>query len=261
MSANAPLIAEATDLAKRWADSAGLQPVSFTLSSSELVVVRGRSGSGKSTLLALLAGWIAPDGGTLVRLGAWGANGIDRTWRGTAILPQVIAPIAELTMTENVALPLRLSGSTRHVAGEHARQMLDRLDLTDEADRAASDASLGQQQRMALARAAVVEPIVLLADEPTSHQDAGHIATVLELLAIRGRRRNAASSSPATIRPSPTSPTVCSTSTAETNSAGPVSRSRRSAPGGLRGTTSTPPGRSPAALGRRWPSPATARRR
>ena len=58
---DATLLAEATDLTKRWADGAGLQPLSFTLSSSELVVVRGRSGSGKSTLLSLLAGWISPD--------------------------------------------------------------------------------------------------------------------------------------------------------------------------------------------------------
>ena len=146
------------------------------------MVVRGRSGSGKSTLLALLAGWITPDGGSLVRLGPWAANGVDRTWRGTAILPQVIAPVAELTMTENVAMPLRLSGSPSRTAHGRAREMLERLDLTEEADRAASDASLGQQQRMALARAAVVEPVVLLADEPTSHQDAGHIVTVLELM-------------------------------------------------------------------------------
>jgi ABC-type lipoprotein export system ATPase subunit len=174
-------LAEGTDLAKRWADGAGLQPFSFTLTSNELVVVRGRSGSGKSTLLALLAGWIEPDGGQLVRLGPWAANGVERTWRGTAILPQVIAPINELTMTENVALPLRLSGSPRSAANERAREVLDRLDLTDEADRAASDASLGQQQRMAVARAAAIDPIVMLADEPSSHQDAGHVTTVLEL--------------------------------------------------------------------------------
>jgi putative ABC transport system ATP-binding protein len=176
------LLAEAVGLAKRWTDGAGLQPVTFTLSPHELVVVRGRSGSGKSTLLSLLAGWIPPDGGELRRLGAWGAGGVDRTWHGTAILPQVIAPIAELTMTENVAMPLRLAGSPRRIAGTRAREVLDRLDLTDEADRAASDASLGQQQRMGLARAAVIQPVVMLADEPTSHQDAGHIATVLELM-------------------------------------------------------------------------------
>jgi ABC-type lipoprotein export system ATPase subunit len=182
MTQHATVLAEATDLAKRWADGAGLQPFSFTLSSSELVVVRGRSGSGKSTLLSLLAGWIEPDGGQLVRLGEWGEAGVDRTWKGTAILPQVIATIAELTTTENVALPLRLTGLSREVADAQARGVLRQLDLTDEADRAASDTSLGQQQRMALGRAAVVEPIVLLADEPTSHQDAGHIATVLELM-------------------------------------------------------------------------------
>ena len=84
-SDGAVALAEATELTKRWADGAGLQPVSFTLSSGELVVVRGRSGSGKSTLLALLAGWIEPDGGRLMRLGPWGASGVDRTWRGTAI--------------------------------------------------------------------------------------------------------------------------------------------------------------------------------
>ena len=174
-------LAAATDLAKRYSDGAGLQPFSFTLSSSELIVVRGRSGSGKSTLLALLAGWIAPDGGQLVRLGPWGQGG-DRTWKGTAILPQVIAPIAELTMTENVSLAMRLTGMARRPADAKAQEVLAALDLTAEADRAASDTSLGQQQRMGLARAAVIDPIVLLADEPTSHQDAGHIATVLELM-------------------------------------------------------------------------------
>src|SRR3954452_12397854 len=109
-------LAQATDLAKHWADNAGLQPFSFGLWSNELVVVRGRSGSGKSTLLALLAGWTASDGGTLTRLGRWPDRGFHPTWKGTAILPQVIAAIMELPMTKNVALPLRLAGSTRDVA-------------------------------------------------------------------------------------------------------------------------------------------------
>lgn len=181
-AAPATVLAEATDLAKRWGDGAGLQPFSFTLASSELVVVRGRSGSGKSTLLALLAGWITPDGGRLARVGPWATPGVERTWKGTAILPQVIATIAELTSAENVALPLRLSGSARRPAEARAREILGQLDLSEEADRAASDTSLGQQQRIALARAAVIDPIVLLADEPTSHQDAGHISAILELL-------------------------------------------------------------------------------
>jgi ABC-type lipoprotein export system ATPase subunit len=175
-------LAEATDLAKRWSDEAGLKPITFSLASHELIVVRGRSGSGKSTLLALLAGWVLPDAGQLQRLGPWVANGMDRTWQGTAILPQVLAPIAELTMTENVAMPLRLAGSSWPAARQRARAILEELDLADEADRAATDSSLGQQQRMALGRAAVINPVVLLADEPTSHQDAGHIATVLGLV-------------------------------------------------------------------------------
>ena len=175
------LLASATDLAKSWGTGTGLAPVSFTLSAGELVVVRGRSGSGKSTLLALLAGWIEPDGGRLERVGPWSGD-VSQTWTGTAILPQVIAPIAELTTLENVALPSRLGGASWAEAKARARPLLRDLDLTDEADRAAVDASMGQQQRMALARAAIVEPVVLLADEPTSHQDAGHVASVLALL-------------------------------------------------------------------------------
>lgn len=175
------MLASATDLAKSWGAGTGLAPVSFALSVGELVVVRGRSGSGKSTLLALLAGWIEPDAGRLDRAGPW-SDGVARTWAGTAILPQVIAPIAELTTLENVALPLRLRGASWAESASRAGSLLRDLDLTAEADRAAVDASMGQQQRMALARAAIVEPVVLLADEPTSHQGADHVAGVLALL-------------------------------------------------------------------------------
>jgi putative ABC transport system ATP-binding protein len=182
ITADRAALAEAIELGKWWADGAGLRPVSFTLAAGELVVVRGRSGSGKSTLLALLAGWASPDSGELRRLGPWSLTTAGESWRATAILPQVLAPIAELTMTENVALPLRLSGTKWTEARRRARAVLERLDLSSEADRAATDSSLGQQQRMALARAVVIDPVVLLADEPTSHQDAGHTSAVLAVL-------------------------------------------------------------------------------
>src|SRR4051794_34161842 len=116
-------LAEATGLAKQWSAGVGLMPLTFSLAANELVMGRGRAGSGKSTRLALLAGWIEPDAGPLVRCGAW--NGIETPWRGTAIAPQVLAPIVELTMTENVALALRLSGSTWREARHRARAMLD----------------------------------------------------------------------------------------------------------------------------------------
>jgi putative ABC transport system ATP-binding protein len=98
------------------------------------------------------------------------------------MLPQVMAPIAELSTLENVALPLRLAGTSWTEARARAATMLGWLDLTAEADRPATEASMGQQQRMALARAAVIRPIVLLADEPTSHQDGGHTDTLLTML-------------------------------------------------------------------------------
>jgi ABC-type lipoprotein export system ATPase subunit len=177
----ATLLAEIDGLSKTWADGAGLAPCSLELHTGELLVVRGRSGSGKSTLLALLAGWAQADAGRITRLGAWGGEAW-MTWRGTAILPQVMAPIAELTTAENVALPLRLAGERWPAAHRRAEEMLAALDLTAEAHRPATEASMGQQQRMALARAAVIAPVVLLADEPTSHQDAGRIQSVLRVL-------------------------------------------------------------------------------
>jgi putative ABC transport system ATP-binding protein len=97
-------------------------------------------------------------------------------------VPQVLSPLAELSVAENVELVLRLAGRSRADAGGPAREVLDALDLDGLADRAATETSLGQQQRLAVARAAVAQPALLLADEPTSHQDAGHAGLVLDTL-------------------------------------------------------------------------------
>jgi ABC-type lipoprotein export system ATPase subunit len=176
------LVVCAASLSKRWDATSGLAPLSFEARSGELLMVRGRSGSGKSTLLALLAGWCEPDGGVVERLGDWAADGAWWRWHRTAVVPQVLSPLAELSVAENVELPLRLAGATLQRSTSPTAEELAALDLDELASRAATETSLGQQQRLAVARATVVRPALLLADEPTSHQDAGHAALVLAAL-------------------------------------------------------------------------------
>ena len=169
-------------VAKHWDAASGLAPLTFEAGEGEVVMVRGRSGSGKSTLLALLVGWCEPDGGTIERIGAWAEGGAWRRWDRTAIVPQVLSPLAELSVAENVELVLRLAGSGRDAAHRPAAAVLEALDLDPLAGRPATETSLGQQQRLAVARAVVAQPVVLLADEPTSHQDADHAQMVLAAL-------------------------------------------------------------------------------
>ena len=165
--------------AKHWDATSGLEPVSFTVRRGEVVVVRGRSGSGKSTLLALLAGWCTPDAGEVVRADEIAVGDVWRTWAGTAIVPQVLGLVEELSVVENVATVLRLAGRSARESAAAATEALIRLDLLDLSSRLPRETSLGQQQRLAVARASVGRPLLLLADEPTCHQDGAHGATVL----------------------------------------------------------------------------------
>ncbi len=165
---------------KRWGASSGLDPVSLVLSAGRLVVVKGRSGSGKSTLLAILAGWCEPDSGTVSRAGPLASTWT--TWQGTAVVPQVLGNVAEMTVAENIELPLRLAGQTRTAIAADVVDVAARLDLGEQLDRTPSEISVGQQQRLAVARAVVVRPTLILADEPTSHQDVDHAAMVIAAL-------------------------------------------------------------------------------
>lgn len=157
---------------KWWDATSGLRRLSLRIDAGELVVVRGRSGSGKSTLLALVAGWCSPDTGTITVDGDAGVAGLP--WSAVAIVPQVLGLVPELTVRENVA-----DGASLPTAVEAA---LDALDLVSFAGRPPAETSMGQQQRAAIARAVAASPLVLLADEPTSHQDAGHVASVVAVL-------------------------------------------------------------------------------
>ena len=140
----------------------------FELFRGELVGLVGPSGSGKTTLLNLIVGWEEADEGSL----EWAADptpAADRPWSELAILPQRVGLVEELTVSENVGLPLRLSGSA---SGERASFLLDQFGLAPLSGRIPSEISLGEQQRTGLARALIGSPALLLADEPTGHQDA-----------------------------------------------------------------------------------------
>lgn len=156
-----------------------LQSVDLTVHPGEIVTISGPSGSGKSALIAILCGFDQPDSGT-VHIHGHPLAGPPH-WHDCAVLPQAMGLATELTLAENIALPLRLAGHAH--PHQRALQLLDELDIDHLADRYPTETSYGQQQRAALARAIATNPTVLLADEPTAHLD--HNSTPLVLTALR----------------------------------------------------------------------------
>jgi putative ABC transport system ATP-binding protein len=157
---------------KRFGRQLALDAVSLRVDAGQLVAVVGRSGSGKTTLLSLLAGFSRPDSGVI--------TGASDLWGDTAVVPQTLGLLDELTARENTSAPLRLrtiaghSGDRavrRRTADDAAGAVLAELGMGELADRFVGEMSAGQRQRVAVARALVGEPRLLLADEPTSHLD------------------------------------------------------------------------------------------
>jgi putative ABC transport system ATP-binding protein len=147
-----------------------LEDASVTVAAGELVGLVGPSGSGKTTLLNLVIGWETPDAGEIRR-----ATESDH-WSELAIVPQALGLVEELTVRENAALPLRFPAA--HEPAD-VDEVLDRLGLTELAHRPSTGTSLGEQQRTAIARALVARPHLLVADEPTAHQNAGWARSLL----------------------------------------------------------------------------------
>ena len=163
-----------------------LDDVSLQVDAAEVVAVLGRSGSGKSTLLHLLGGLDAPDAGQIVLAGQDITKQRPRALararlRHIGFVFQSFHLIEELSGEENVLLPARLPGALR--GGEQrARRLIAELGLTEIAGRRPHELSGGEQQRLAIARALVNDPELVLADEPTGNLDQDNGAIVLELL-------------------------------------------------------------------------------
>ena len=170
------------DLRKSFASPAGerihvLRGATFDVKAGESVAITGASGSGKSTLLHLLGGLDAPDHGSIsfadTEFGRLHSDALATfRQRNIGFIFQFHYLLADLSATENVALPLmisrRSSGDARHMA----RKWLSEVGLEDRAEFPASHLSGGEQQRVALARALISSPQIVLADEPTGNLDA-----------------------------------------------------------------------------------------
>ena len=163
-----------------------LRGVSIEVAPGEVVALLGRSGSGKTTLLNCLLGWEQPDRGVVEVPGSGVPAGAP--WSTVAVVPQRFGLLEELTLADNVALPARLAGLADPRAA--ALATLEVLRLGHLADRMPDDVSLGEQQRTAIARALVVRPQFLVADEPTGRLDeelSTHVLTTLrEVYAASG---------------------------------------------------------------------------
>ncbi|WP_117209136.1 ABC transporter ATP-binding protein [Allorhizocola rhizosphaerae] len=179
------LVAEKVHL--RYGDTVALAGASATIASGEIVAMVGPSGSGKSSLLYCLAGLIAPDSGevrfagtNLARLPDDERSDLRRSRFGFVF--QFAELVPELTLRENIALPLELNGVKRRERVSRVDELVDRLGLADHAERRPSKVSGGQAQRAAVARAIAHRPSFLFADEPTGSLDSANGMVVLDLL-------------------------------------------------------------------------------
>lgn len=157
-----------------------LQDVSVGLNTGEVVGLVGRSGSGKTTLLNVIAGWESPDEG---RVGWSGGEELASllAWCDVSVLPQKLGLLDELCVRSNIEYPARLVGKIEDTRG-YVDELLEDLGLAHLQMRYPKETSVGEQQRTALARALVLAPRLVLADEPAGHQDRGFSNRVFEVL-------------------------------------------------------------------------------
>jgi putative ABC transport system ATP-binding protein len=160
-----------------------LHDVDLRVEAAESVALAGRSGSGKSTLCHLVAGVSRPTRGSVL-VGRQPAHEC-HDWAQVALLPQRLAVVEEMTVRENAFLPCYAHG----VAPDES--LLSDLALAHIADRLVGQTSLGEQQRVGIARALAMNPLVAVLDEPTGHQDDEHVNLVLNVLREAGTRGTA----------------------------------------------------------------------
>lgn len=162
-----------------------LKSASIDIESGEFVMITGRNGSGKSTLLHQLALLDTPDEGEIYIEGEKTTHLSERKRMEFRLMKlgyifQEYALIAELTAVENVMLPAMMNNSNK-VARRKAMEVLSKVHLDNKANRLPSQLSGGEQQKVAIARALIIHPKIIFADEPTANLDSVASVEVLDI--------------------------------------------------------------------------------
>ena len=172
---------------RRRAHTEALRNASVEIAAGEFVAVVGPSGSGKSTLLLMLGGMLSPssgqvfvDGKSVYDLSANDRAGLRRQKIGFVF--QTFNLVPYLSAMENVQVPLFLATMDIDTQRRRAAQLLERVGLADRLHHKPSELSVGQQQRVALARMLANDPAIILADEPTGNLDPETGVQVMEFL-------------------------------------------------------------------------------
>lgn len=163
-----------------------VQPLDFQLSSGEMIEITGRSGSGKSTLLNMLAGMLTPTDGKVLLddtdLYALDEKALSRLRNEKiGLIPQGHTALLSLTVLENVLLPSILY-SREQPPEVRAKELLEQVGISALMNAKPDELSGGELRRMAIARALLMNPGILLADEPTAGLDNENTLAVLSLL-------------------------------------------------------------------------------
>ena len=162
-----------------------LRNVSFSIDPGELVFVAGASGAGKSTLLKLIAATERPTSGTVLvgnqNVSKLRAAALPFLRRKFGLVFQDHKLLYDRNCFENVALPLYINGITGQEAGKRIRAALDKVGLLGKEKAMPITLSGGEQQRLAIARAVVSRPSILIADEPTGNLDEGYAEEIMAI--------------------------------------------------------------------------------
>ncbi|HTC45366.1 MAG TPA: cell division ATP-binding protein FtsE [Steroidobacteraceae bacterium] len=162
-----------------------LRAASFSIDKGEMVFLTGRSGAGKSTVLKLIAMLERPTRGTVVvngqNLGALKSRHLPAYRRSLGVVFQEHRLLDDRPVFDNVALPLAVAGASATEMGKRVRAALDQVGLLSKERMLPQELSVGEQQRVGIARAVVAKPAVLIADEPTGNLDPDLSLEVMKL--------------------------------------------------------------------------------